>query len=354
MMEQSTKYSQRPVLYIEDMAGFQDAVYTLQKTFGCDIVIGTVNEFMSGQTMLAEVIGLVKGPRTKLSQEILDKLACTMHNPIISYVGRNPEKVLEADIKYTSKEIEGNKILIISTASRDITFVAMNKSPLSGAVAGYVAGVTDAFIHENLQAIHHLTIGAGNDFSKRGGHAFKEGSAETCPKLSDVSMGVIGAGDVGKCVIDLFQNAGAQIAYSATDVHHTMHYDFLFVPNANSLLKRPSWANRKYYVVSLHLPPSVHLSLKQADNIDLFFNTSSGKNIDEKELIEAVEEGRIRHAVIDVFNHENVGFEDNRLSRYVNDPRFTITPHIAYKEQKAIQKTLELSVDPILKFKMLE
>ena len=65
----------------------------------------------------------------------------------------------------------------------------------------------------------------------------------------------------------------------------------------------------------------------------------------------AINEGRIGHAVLDVFKHETKDFSNDKMSGYLTDNRLTITPHIAYNNPQAIQKTLQMTIDNIMRFR---
>src|SRR5205085_11832555 len=113
-------------------------------------------------------------------------------------------------------------------------------------------------------------------------------------------------------------------------------------------------------VISFHVPlteETQHLanagffnSLQQKPYI---LNTSRGKVVDEKALIQALKENKIAGAGLDVLENEKIGSlseqEKEQLNWLTRQPNVIITPHIAgysheafYKMSKVVADKLEL------------
>lgn len=334
-------------IYIEEMHGFEKVTKDLGKLYGCDLIYGDIQTLTNSGAPTA-IVGIVKGPRTKLTAQMFERVANASSNPIIGYIGRHPEKILREDVIYKKDKVNGQEILLVQAGQKEIPLLSMDKSPLSDAVAAYVSGMVSAILQGRNKEIENLTIGGGNGFNKRDGHSF---ATELNPNLKDVTLGVIGAGDVGSRVIDVFNRKGASIFYTdASAKPEQFGPNVKRLPGIEDVLHRPPEA-KKSYVVSLHLPKGVKVPLETASGIDILVNTSSGSNIDEDELMRAIKEGRIGHAILDVFNHEVENFSNDKMSKHLTDSRLTITPHIAYNNSEAIRKTLQVTIDNIIRFR---
>lgn len=334
-------------IYIEEMHGFEEVTKDLSRLYGCDLIYGDIQTLTNLETP-TEIVGIVKGPRTKLTAEMFERIANITSNPVIGYIGRHPEKILQEDVAYRRDKVNDEEIFLVQAGEKEIPLLSLDRSPLSDAVAAYVSGMVSAILRGRSKEIEHLTIEGGNSFDKRDGHSF---AMELNFNLKDVTLGVIGAGDVGTRVIDVFSRNGASIFYTDTDNKPKQHGpNIKRLPEIEAILHRPLEAKRSY-VVSLHLPKGVKIPLAAASGIDILVNTSSGLNIDEDELMQAIKEGRIGHAILDVFNHEVEDFPNDKMSRYLPDSRLTITPHIAYNNPEAIHKTLQMTIDNIMRFR---
>ena len=334
-------------IYIEEMHGFEKVTKDLSRLYGCDLIYGGIKTLTNAETP-TEIVGIVKGPRIKLTAGMFERIANAASNPVIGYIGRHPEKILQEDVIYRRDKINDEEILLVQAGEKEIPLLSMDKSPLSDAVAAYVSGMVSAILQNRNKEIKHLTIGGGNSFNKRDGHPF---DMESKLSFKDVTLGVIGAGDVGSRVIDVFSRNGASIFYTnAGNKPKQLGSNIKQLPEMEAILHRPLEA-KGAYVVSLHLPRGVKVPLKSARGIDILVNASSGSNIDEDELMQAVQEGRIGHAILDVFNHEVEDFPNDKMRGHLTDDRLTITPHIAYNNPQAIQKTLQMAIDNIMRFR---
>jgi D-3-phosphoglycerate dehydrogenase len=99
---------------------------------------------------------------------------------------------------------------------------------------------------------------------------------------------------------------------------------------------------------------SLHVSLNEASRglIDrrriglirpgaIFVNTARGAIVDEPALVEALQQGRIGHAGLDVFADEPLP-EGHPLTRLDN---VTLTPHAAFMTHEASQRLLRMALE---------
>lgn len=337
----------RKLIYIEKMDGFSSIIHDLNSIYECDFIYDHIKAIGTSGTP-SEIIGIIKGPRIKLNTDILYRIAEAMSDPVIGYIGRHPEKILDEGVVYTRQNIDGVPILLIQAGQKEIPLLSIEESPLSEAVARYVSGMVNAILKGRLKEIEKLTIPGGNNFDQRLNHSF---DIESHPDFKDVTLGIIGAGEIGVKVMHEFSRNGANIFY--TDYLEKPLPTILnstYFPQIKSILHRPHDA-RSSYVVSLHLPKEVKISLADASGIDILVNTSSGSNIDEDELMTAIKEGRIGHAILDVFKHEGQAFSNDKINQYIGDGHLTVTPHIAYNNLQAIHKVLRITIDNIINFR---
>ncbi|RLI42562.1 glycerate dehydrogenase [Candidatus Bathyarchaeota archaeon] len=110
---------------------------------------------------------------------------------------------------------------------------------------------------------------------------------------------------------------------------------------------------RESDVITLHVPltPETEGLIGKSD-IDLMkegcvlINTSQGKVIDEKALIEALKSRKIAYAGLDVFEEEPPP-KDNPLFKLENT---VLSPHIGFHTLEAAKRCTEICIDNILKF----
>lgn len=364
---------QQPTILIEHMHGF---ALPLSRIMVPELTLRMITlEDMLEKETVPRVIGMIKGPRTVLGRQAAEQLAHKYPGLTIAYVGRHPERILAPDIAYTACQNDNPLQYTIHTCYGDIIILAMAASPLSAAVAAFVLAVTNMVLAGNVGAIHHLTIPAGNTFQHRTGHTFTLARKAHITGLRQRRVAILGAGDIGMRVLHFFAQAEAHIVYSAKSLKQvdvTEHIAF------SSSLSAPLETTEPIDIFTLHLPSNVYISLKKVRQVKLFLQTSSGRNIDEEELLQALLEGRIQTALVDVFSHEGQSFagsinpvsgvlvqsklnpfahphdsaEDQarkkQIRKLIEAERLLLTPHIAYCEEQAITQTLLIAIYKIL------
>ncbi|HVS94877.1 MAG TPA: NAD(P)-dependent oxidoreductase [Puia sp.] len=143
-------------------------------------------------------------------------------------------------------------------------------------------------------------------------------------ELAGKTIGMVGFGAVGQRIAHLVWNFPCRIQY----------YD-PFLAQASKEYRNVSLEEvfSGSHIVSVHLPANEHtrgmidktlISKMRRDAI--FVNTSRAMVVKSDHLLEALEGGSIRGAVLDVFDHEPPDELDYRLIRH---PSVLATPHIA-------------------------
>src|SRR5437660_1405974 len=363
---------EKPLLCIESMHGFDQSVAKLAPV-GVKIIYASLSTLIEECLRHRTIVGMIKGPRTKIGRQELDLLAHRHPNLVIAYIGRHPSQILAPDIQDAVTTGE-EAVMAVPTSYGRIPIISLKHSPLSSAVCAYVVTLSQDLLHNHDDRIQQLSIDAGNTFSLRRGHSFTEDSLKGYDPGARHNVAVIGVGDIGSQVIQSYVQAGVQVKYSARQARAELSESCSFIPSMTALLHNQS----KIDVLTIHVPPGIVIPLEQVQNVGIFINTSSGSCINEHELIRALEERRIQRALIDVFRHEGNDFygkfnlhtkslvqsqlnpfphildtardtERKRLlRRLIDERRLFLTPHIAYLEESVVCKTLSVAIENIV------
>ncbi len=198
--------------------------------------------------------------------------------------------------------------------------------------------------------------------------------------LKGKTLGVIGTGNIGRCVIDVAN--GFRMKVLASDLYPNKDLakslDFEYVKNLEELLSKSD-------IITLHIPlsPSTY-HLINKNNIykikkgALLINTSRGGILETEALLEALKNKHLGGAGLDVLEGEKTIKEEleiftsdkyevydlvegyqtkeddlkvliqNRL--LVNMENVIITPHNAFNSQEALLRILDTTIENIKKF----
>jgi glycerate dehydrogenase len=165
-------------------------------------------------------------------------------------------------------------------------------------------------------------------------------------ELSGKTIGIIGFGNIGTKVGDMATAFGMNIIASGkheTDQSHRKNFRWVKVPK---LLEQAD-------VVSIHCPlfPETKglinkQSLKTMKSSAFLLNTSRGPIIVDEDLADALNNGTIAGAGIDVLSVEPPP-KDNPLFKSKN---CIITPHIAWATKEARARLMEIAVKNLESF----
>lgn len=165
-------------------------------------------------------------------------------------------------------------------------------------------------------------------------------------ELAGKTMGIIGFGSIGQQVADIAQAFGMNVvAYSRTRTDQKHRPDFQWLSLEDLLAKADA--------VSLHCPlfPETK-GLINAERLRwmkpsaFLINTSRGPLIIDQDLADALNEGTIAGAGLDVLSQEPPE-KDNPLFTAKN---CLITPHIAWATKEARQRLMQATVDNLAAF----
>ena len=162
------------------------------------------------------------------------------------------------------------------------------------------------------------------------------------------TIGVIGAGKIGKAFINIMNGFGTRvIAYDKfEDPKIAKQLNFEYV-DLNTLYRESD-------IISLHCPLTKESykminanSITQMKDGVYLINTSRGKLIDTKALIQELEKGNISGVGLDVYEDEEEFFlndmensfiRDENLSVLLSMPNVIVTSHQAFFTKEALHK----------------
>ena len=159
---------------------------------------------------------------------------------------------------------------------------------------------------------------------------------ETVRDIGGCTVGLIGYGNIAKRVESIVAAMGATVVHTST--RDDGHPDWRPLPQ---LLGTSD-------IVSLHLPLTAATSaLLNADSLALLkpeavlVNTSRGPIVDETALIDALRDGRLAAAGLDVFAVEPVPADSPLLAL----DNVVVTPHVAWYTADTMRRYLDEAVD---------
>jgi D-specific alpha-keto acid dehydrogenase len=172
--------------------------------------------------------------------------------------------------------------------------------------------------------------------------------------LRDLTVGVLGTGRIGQAVIERLRGFGCSVlAYDRSQRTAAAH-----VP-LDALLRNSD-------IVTLHLPLSPdtrHIlgreQMRQMKPGALLINTGRGALVDTGALVQALENGKLGGAALDVLEGEEGLFYFDCTQKPIGHPllrklqgmpNVIITPHTAYHTEQALRDTVEKTIQNCLDF----
>lgn len=294
------------------------------------------------------------------------------------------EKPLQASDLPTVREFEALSVFIYSRVSRETIETMPNLKLIATRSTGYdhidvtaareknvivsnvptygehtVAEHTFALILALSRNVHKSHVRRlKNDFSIEGLKGFD---------LKDKTIGVVGAGKIGLHVIRIARGFGMRVlAYDAFQNNFLSDVlDFDYVPLDRLLAESD--------IITLHTPyneKTHHLinehSIAKIKRGSLLVNTARGELVDNDALIQALDQGILAGAGLDVIEGEHLIKEEKELlsgtklsgdlSELVNDHNLlrrdnvVYTPHIAFYSEEALHRILRTTIENITCF----
>jgi glycerate dehydrogenase len=281
----------------------------------------------------------------------------------VSYATSTPmearERVKDADVVMINKVIVNKELIdaapslkLICVAATGVNNIDVDYAASKGIPVRNVAGYsTDSVAQSTFMHILSLAGGAPYfDNSVKTGSYSRSGMF-TDPnwnwwELAGKTIGIIGLGNIGKKVARIAEAFGMKVCYYSTSgTGHCKDYPCLTL---EELLKVSD-------VVSVHAPLNERtLNLLGAKEFAMMkptaiiVNAGRGAIIVEADLAEAVDNGVIAGAGIDVFVQEPIP-GDHPYLKMKHPERMRLTPHVAWASVEARRRLVSMMADNVRK-----
>ena len=170
--------------------------------------------------------------------------------------------------------------------------------------------------------------------------------AQNFRELSGKTWGIIGLGTIGRRVAQIAEAFGCRVQYYSTSGRN--HTDDYKEVDFGELLATSD-------IVSIHAPLNAQTeglmdaaAFKQMKKTAVLINVGRGPIIVEKDLAEALRDGEIAGAGLDVLSVEPMSKESPFCG--LKDSRLFITPHIAWASVEARTRLMDIIADQIREF----
>ena len=166
-------------------------------------------------------------------------------------------------------------------------------------------------------------------------------------EISGKTWGIIGLGNIGRRVAEIAKLFGCNVIYYSTSGK-----------NNNTEYKRVGFEEllRTSDIVSIHAPLDENTrGLMNADAFEkmketaILLNLGRGPIIVEQDLADAINQGEIAAAGLDVLSVEPMSV-DNPLRRIKDSDKLIITPHIAWASVEARTRLMQIICNQIKEF----
>lgn len=174
--------------------------------------------------------------------------------------------------------------------------------------------------------------------------------------LHGKTVGVIGAGKIGRVFIDIAKGFGMNV----------LAYDLYASPIEGVQFVTLDELFEKSDIISLHCPlTSENQFLINKDTINkmkhgvIIINTSRGGLINSKDLLEGIKKRRVSGAVLDVYDEEGDIFYEDKSNHIMNNdillqliamPNVIITSHQAFLTKEALENIADTTTKNIVDF----
>lgn len=300
--------------------------------------------------VIIEPLGVADDKLMEMASELKDKVEIVYYNTRTTDTQELIERGKDADIIVVSnlplnrEVIEGCRNLkLLSVAFTGVDHIAMEACRNQGVTvcncAGYSTCAVADLVFGMLISLYRNVIPC--DLACRRGGT-KDGLVGF--ELEGKKFGVVGTGAIGERVALIAQAFGCEVyAYSRTvkDLLGVKYVDL------DTLLSECD-------IVSLHTPLNAQTKgLINKENIKLMkknavlINTARGPVVDTDALAEALKEGCLAGACIDVFEKEPPIDENHPL---LDTPNTIVTPHIAFATKEALVKRAVIVFDNVKRY----
>lgn len=166
-------------------------------------------------------------------------------------------------------------------------------------------------------------------------------------ELSGMTWGIVGLGNIGRRVAELAKCFGCRVVYYSTSGKNT-----------NSDYERVSFEELLSMsdIVSVHAPLDENTrglfdkaAFEKMKNTAIFINVGRGPIVVEQDLVDALNEGQLAAAGLDVLSVEPMS-EKNPLRSIKDSNKLIITPHIAWASVEARTRLMKIICGQVKEF----
>ena len=271
-----------------------------------------------------------------------------------------PERVKDADVIIVNKVLinertiySAEKLKLVCVTATGTNILDKDYLEQRGITWRNVAGYSTESVAQHTFAMLFYLLENMSYYDEyvRDGHYINDTSfrhfERNFHELHSKTWGIIGLGSIGRRVAEIARAVGADIIYySASGAAAQKGYrqvDF------DTLLTRSD-------IISVHAPINRFTEGLMDENAfrkmkkdAIFLNLGRGKIVDEKALVKALQEGRIKAAGLDVISGEPMSDHSALLGELKND-RLLITPHIGWASVEARTRLMKIIAGQIRDF----
>lgn len=175
----------------------------------------------------------------------------------------------------------------------------------------------------------------------------KEWKRASLEEIHEKTIGIVGLGSIGREIAKRAKTLGMEVIATKREQTAELFVDKLYAPDQlNQLLEVAD-----FVVVTLPLTQETkglfNLALfKNMKPTAYFINVARGAIVNEADLISALQQGLIRGAALDVFDHEPLP----DTSPLWEMPNVLITPHIAAISPHYLDRAIKLFCENLIRF----
>lgn len=153
--------------------------------------------------------------------------------------------------------------------------------------------------------------------------------------LRGKTLGVVGFGNIGKCIIKLCKNWGMNILVTRKHLNKNQHVDNVTFVDFSNLIE-----NSNYIIFALPINKDTFQMfnenhIEKLNENSIIVNISRGNVVDENAIYESLRSGRLYKYCTDVFSQEPI----NKDHVLLNSDKTILSPHVAWATEDTMKKT---------------